>query len=74
MKFLTILTTVISSIVILVPFPAYTCGGVAGASAWVTSSTSTAFSNINANNAKRGGYSLSCTGNPGLIHCSTQYC
>jgi hypothetical protein len=63
MKFLKTLTAVIVSVAILTSFPAYTCGGVAGASAWVTSSTSTAFSSINANNAKHGGYSLSCTGN-----------
>lgn len=64
MKLLTILTAVIFSLAILAPFRAYTCGDVAGASAWVTSSTSTAFSSINTNNAKSGGYSLSCTGNP----------
>jgi len=63
MKLLTILTATVFSLAVIAPFPTDACSGTAGASAWVTSNTSTAFSSINANNAKSGGYSLSCTGN-----------
>ncbi|MCY3722783.1 MAG: hypothetical protein OXG97_11235 [Candidatus Poribacteria bacterium] len=58
MKLLTILTATVFSLAVIAPFPTDACSGTAGASAWVTSNTSTAFSSINANNAKSGGYSL----------------
>lgn len=64
MKRLTILTLTVFSVAIIVFSTAYACGGTANASAWVHANSAGASAYISAYGVKRGGYALTCTGNP----------
>lgn len=64
MKRLTILIAPVFSVAIIVFSTAYACGGTANASAWVRADSAGASAYISAYGVKRGGYALTCTGNP----------
>ena len=64
MKLLTMLMAAVFTVAVIAPFSTYACSASAVATAWITSNSTYASSIIAAQDIKRGGYYLTCTGNP----------